>query len=91
MKLLYTKAGDFVEASDELNDVIARLARFHLANTYMGSIRFVMKGSGMEDLWKTISYPNIIEHMITEEMHISSSMFTFSARLHSCSVYPRNH
>ncbi len=76
--MLYIKAGDFV-ALAELNDVIARLAGFHLAiNTYIGSISFIMKGSGMEDRWKTISYSNVIEHMITGNAYFEQYVYIFS-------------
>jgi hypothetical protein len=62
---LYAKADDIVEASPELDRIIVRLGGFHLAMSYMGSIGYIMRGSGIEDLWETVYASKSIEHMLT--------------------------
>jgi len=82
---LYAKADDIVEASPELDSIIVRLGGFHLAMSYMGSIGFIMKGSGLEDLWETVYAPNSIEHMLTGHAYARAlrSHFLTSAALTS--------
>jgi len=80
---LYAKADDIVEASPELHRMIVRLGGFHLAMSYMGSIGFIMRGSGIVDLWETVYAPNSIEHMLTGHAYARAlrSHFLTSAAL----------
>ncbi|KAJ8872560.1 hypothetical protein PR048_026166 [Dryococelus australis] len=59
---LYAKASEIIAASPpgELDSVTLRLDRFHLLVSFMGSIGFIMSGSGIEELW--ILMLNIQEH-----------------------------
>lgn len=52
---LYIKAKQIVsDPSSGLSNVIVRLGGFHLLMSYMGSIGFIMSGSGLQELWKII-------------------------------------
>lgn len=59
---LYIKA---VKASPELKNTIVRLGGFHLLMSFMGSIGYIMGGSGLESLWQTVYAPNTVNHMVT--------------------------
>ena len=61
-----------MEASPELDRLIIRLGGFHLAMSYMGSIGFIMRGSGIEDLWETVYAPNTVEHMLTGHANVQA-------------------
>lgn len=62
---LYAKADDIVLASPELNRLVVRLGGFHTAMSFMGAIGFIMRGSGIEELWSTVYAPHSVEHMLT--------------------------
>jgi len=55
----YIKATEIVQATKpELKNIVVRLGGFHLLMSYMGTIGYVMGGSGLEDLWETVYAPN---------------------------------
>lgn len=63
---LYIKATEIVKSSPtQLNNIVIRLGGFHLLMSYMGSVGYVMGGSGLEDLWETVYAPNTVIHMMT--------------------------
>lgn len=47
---LYIKAVEIVTASNDLDKVIVRLGGFHLIMSYLGSIGYIMTGSGLAEL-----------------------------------------
>lgn len=62
---LYKKASEIIQASPELNSMVARLGGFHMLMSYMGAIGYIMAESGLSDLWKTVYAPNTVKHMLT--------------------------
>lgn len=65
---LYMKCSEIVLSADKndiLSSVIVRLGGFHLLFSFLGSIGYIMKGSGIEELWETVYAKNSIPHMMT--------------------------
>ncbi len=62
---LYIKAAEIVQASPDITRICVRLRGFHLLMSYMGSIGFIMGGSGLDALWETVYAPNTVIHMMT--------------------------
>ena len=61
---LFIKAVDIIAASPELANVVARLGGFHLLMSFMGATGFIMAGSGLEELWRTIYGSDTITCML---------------------------
>lgn len=82
---LYMKASEIVAAADENTDiskVIVRLGGFHLIMSFLGSIGHIMKGSGLEELWKTVYAEGSITHMLTGHAYsraMRAHILSFSA------------
>ena len=62
---LFLKALEIVIASPDLTKVCIRLGGFHLLMSYMGSIGYVIAGSGLDVLWETLYAPNTVVHMLS--------------------------
>ena len=62
---LYIKAAGIIAASPQLDGMVARLGGFHLLMSFLGSVGFIMTGSGLENLWTTVYAPASVAHMIT--------------------------
>lgn len=65
---LFMKCSEIVLSADKndiLSSVIVRLGGFHLLFSFLGSVGYVMKGSGIEELWETVYAKNSIPHMMT--------------------------
>ena len=62
---LYIKATEIVASVTDLPNIFIRLGGFHLNMSYMGSLGFIMAGSGLESMWETVYAPNSIPHMQT--------------------------
>ena len=62
---LYIKAAEIAASSSHLSNVIIRLGGFHLLMSYLGSIGFIMTGSGLDALWETVYAPASVVHMLT--------------------------
>ena len=63
---LYIKAAELIAATPYLSSVLfAVLGGFHMLMSYMGSIGYVMGGSGIEQLWEEVYAPASVNHMIT--------------------------
>jgi hypothetical protein len=60
---LYVKAVDIVLA-EKLN-VVVKLGGFHIILSFLGSIGFFMRGSGLEEVLGVIYGPNVIEHVLS--------------------------
>jgi hypothetical protein len=60
---LYVKAVDIVIA-EKLN-VVVKLGGFHTILSFLGSIGFFMRGSGLEEVLGVIYGPNVIEHVLS--------------------------
>ncbi len=73
---LYIKAAEIVSASPDLSKVIARLGGFHLLMSYMGSVGFIMAGSGLGTLWGTVYAPESVIHMLTGHAYARDSVLT---------------
>ena len=62
---LYIKAADIIAASDDLTKVFVRLGGFHLLMSFMGSIGYIMAGSGLEELWESVYAKGSVVHMMS--------------------------
>jgi len=62
---LYIKAAEITASSSDLSNVIIRLGGFHLLMSFLGSIGFIMTGSGLDALWETVYAPASVVHMLT--------------------------
>lgn len=62
---LYIKAAEITASSSDLSNVIIRLGGFHLLMSFLGSIGFIMTGSGLDALWETVYAPASVMHMLT--------------------------
>lgn len=57
-----------------------RLGGFHTLMAYLGAIGYIMRGSGLEDLWATVYAKNSIEEMLNGKAYkraIRAHMLTF--------------
>ena len=85
---LWWKANMIVESqpgSSELHSVVVRLGGFHAEMSFLGSIRHLMKGSGIEDLLKLIYATNTVDHILSGKV-VSRAVrghFIADASLHS--------
>lgn len=77
---LFIKAVDIVAASTELSNVVARLGGFHLLMSFMGATGFIMAGSGLEELWRTVYGSDSITHML------DGHSYSRALRLHTLSA-----
>lgn len=77
---LFIKAVDIITASPELANVVARLGGFHLLMSFMGATGFIMAGSGLEELWRTIYGSDSITHML------DGHAYSRALRLHTLSA-----
>jgi len=59
---LYIKAAEIVAASTDLSNVVVRLGGSHLLMSYLGSIGFIMGGSGTEAMWETVYAAGTVTH-----------------------------
>ncbi|KAJ8880838.1 hypothetical protein PR048_017309, partial [Dryococelus australis] len=69
---LYMKARDIVGASDETSDlskIVIRLGGFHLLMSFLGSIGYIMVGSGLKEDLRNIYAPNSVEKMLTGHVY----------------------
>lgn len=62
---LYITASEILAAGQELNKVIVRLGGFHLLMSYLGSIGYIMNGSGLEQLWEMVYAKGSVVHVLT--------------------------
>lgn len=54
---LFMKSIEMVKSAEQNSDIsgiIVRLGGFHLLMSYLGTIGYIMKGSGLEELWETV-------------------------------------
>jgi hypothetical protein len=64
---LYLKAAEIclaAEPESNLSKVVVRLGGFHLLLSFMGSIGYIMAGSGLQELWEGIYAKNSVIHML---------------------------
>jgi len=62
---LYIKAQNIVEQSKPEPQIVVRLGGFHLLMSFIGTIGYIMAGSGLKEQWNIIYAANSIEKMIT--------------------------
>lgn len=67
---LYIKAAEIVAASTDLPDVVVRLGGFHLLMSYLGSIGYIMGGSGLDTLWETVYAAGTVIYMMTGHAYV---------------------
>ena len=87
---LYIKASEIVLSSPEISQLFVRLGGFQLLMSYLGSIGYIMSGTGIETLWETVYAGNTVVHMLTGHAyaralraHILTSAATMSALLNT--------
>ena len=85
---LYIKAAEIVAASTDLPDVVVRLGGFHLLMSYLGSVGYIMGGSGLDTLWESVYAAGTVIHMMAGHAyaravraHILTSAALFSLLL----------
>lgn len=69
---LYVKARDIVKAigkDSDLGNVVPRLGGFHLLMSFLGSIGFIMAGSGLKDLLSVIYVPLSVEKILSGHVY----------------------
>ena len=79
---LYIKAAEIVESSPDLSLIFVRLGGFHLLMSYMGSVGYIMAGTGLDSLWETVYASNTVVHMLTEHAYaraIRAHLISFAA------------
>ncbi|ELU12775.1 hypothetical protein CAPTEDRAFT_192603 [Capitella teleta] len=83
---LYVKANEIVASDEILQGVVVRLGGFHLLISFMGSVGYIMGGSGLEVLWESVYAPASVVHMMTGHAYAralrahlltSAALFTF--------------
>ena len=65
---LYWKAREILSSTENrliLDNVFLRLGGFHLLMSFMGSIGYIMAGSGLKEVWETVYAPKSTEKMMT--------------------------
>lgn len=65
---IYIKAVTMVKSappSSEISKVVVRLGGFHLLMSFLGTIGYVMNGSGIEELLSTVYASNSIVHILS--------------------------
>ena len=78
---LYAKATEMVAANRELLSVVIRLGGFHLLMSYLGSVGYIMGGSGLKELWTLIYGPESIDKMLTGHSYARSLRAHFLTQL----------
>jgi len=76
---LYIKAAEIVAASTDLSNVVVRLGGSHLLMSYLGSIGFIMGGSGTEAMWETVYAAGTVTHMLTGHAYARAHLLTSAA------------
>ncbi|ELU12774.1 hypothetical protein CAPTEDRAFT_192602 [Capitella teleta] len=83
---LYVKANEIVASDEILQGVVVRLGGFHPLISFMGSVGYIMGGSGLEVLWESVYAPASVVHMMTGHAYAralrahlltSAALFTF--------------
>ncbi|CAH2101247.1 unnamed protein product [Euphydryas editha] len=84
---LYAKALAIVQErqSEELKNVVVRLGGFHILISFLGSIGYIMAGSGIEDLWgycicSRISKTNVIRPCLCKSIKSPHYVFYSTCR-----------
>ncbi|KAE8739103.1 hypothetical protein FOCC_FOCC015395 [Frankliniella occidentalis] len=65
---LFQRAAEMIStesANISIRNVIISLGGFHLLMSFLGSIGYIMAGSGLDDLWKTVFADIAVQHMLT--------------------------
>jgi hypothetical protein len=62
---LNAKAIEIVASDEILQGVVVILGGFHLLVSFMGSVGYIMGGSGLEVLWESVYAPASVVHMMT--------------------------
>ena len=81
---LYIKAKDIVSSNPngEFSNIIVRLGGFHLLMSYLGSIGYIMEGSGISELWSTVHGSSSVPHMLSGHAYaraVRAHMLTYCA------------
>ena len=69
---------------NERMNIVCRLGGFHLLMSFLGSIGFLMGGSGLEVVLENVSAPNVIQHILSGKdfsKAVRSHMLTHTALL----------
>ena len=83
---LYMKAKDIVSSGSYPEGgvpyLIVRLGGFHLLMSYLGSIGYIMGGSGISELWSTVFASSSVPHMLSGHAYaraVRAHMLTYCA------------
>lgn len=64
---LYHKAHEIVAAANvqsDISNVIVRLGGFHMLMSFLGSIEYIMEGTGLKEALNVIYTPNSVDKML---------------------------
>lgn len=56
-----------------------RLGGFHLLMSYLGSVGYIMTGSGLAELWERVYAKGSVVHMLTGHAFSCAHILTFTA------------
>lgn len=65
---LFIKAVNIVKSADSsspISKLVVRLGGFHMLMSFLGTIGFIMNGSGIEELYNTVYAKNTVVHMMS--------------------------
>ena len=63
-------AAEIVLSSPEISQLFVRLGGFHLLMSYLGSVGYIMSGTGIETLWETVYAGNTVIHKLTGHAYV---------------------
>lgn len=80
---LYIKAVNIVKSADQSSDIgklVVRLGGFHLLMSFLGSLGYIMNGSGIEELYSQVYAKNSVVHMLSGHAYSRSIRAAFLAQ-----------
>ena len=84
---LYVKVAEIIASTPEFRDIfLAILGGFHMAMSYLGSIGYIMRGSGLEDMWTEVYAPDSVNQMMTGHHYSRSIRANYLAGAAVCKV-----
>lgn len=81
---LYAKAVELVysaDPNDPISSIFVRLGGFHLLMSFLGSIGFIMAGSGLEEAFETVYAPRAVIHIMNGHAYERALRAHFLAHL----------
>ena len=85
---LYIKAVDVIApCQPELCSLFARLGGFHWIMSALGALGYVMGGSGLDDVFKTVYAPGTVPHIRSGHAYSRAFRAHLLASMHYCSPH----